>query len=386
MNGTVYDEGGLIGLLKILWKRKWLISLGTSGATVLLIIIVLLLPKAYQSRAVVSLSCIKSFEQGALVKGLEIPIYRRYSDVYRNLELFRKFLKMIGFHEQWDLDDQFFDDHIKPIYAFDEKKPRIKTTENSILGIEIKVLDISPGKAREKTSMLGEYILTTILNMQIGEFIELTKSSAQAVIVKMKRSIIQLDLEIKDLEEKDTLITGQLLKIPGITTKTDRELVNANEKTEKYLSPRQQLVAVKMGIKDNQIQINRYFRDIKINQINLDYIDKISHFFPDNNDFLTNRDLLEILITEKDSFFSGKEDEEDKIASYIFTEQFLSFQRRQNVIYKFISGPTLPQNHFKPKRRRIVVVGFFLALFMFVFLALLLEGWERRKMRMTPGV
>jgi hypothetical protein len=33
-----------------------------------------------------------------------------------------------------------------------------------------------------------------------------------------------------------------------------------------------------------------------------------------------------------------------------------------------------------------VVVGFFLALFMFVFLALLLEGWERRKMRMTPGV
>lgn len=386
MNESRYDEGGLIGLLKILWKRRWLISLGTAGATVLLIIIALLLPKAYQSRAVVSLSGIKRIEQEGLLKGLEIPVYRRYSDIYRNLGLFRKFLKMKGFREQWDLDNQFFDSHAKPIYAFDQKKPRIKTTENSILGIEIKVLDISPGKANEKAGLLGDYILTTILNMQIGEFIESIKSSAQAAIVKMKRFIIQLELEIKDLEEKEFLITDQLLKIPGIAAKTDRELVNANEKTEKYLSPRQQLVAAKVSIKDNQIQINRYLRDIKINQIKLSYIDKISQFFPDNRDFLTNRDLLETLIAEKDSFFSGKEDEENKIASYIFTEQFLRLQRRQNVTYKFISVPTLPQYHFKPKRRRIVIAGFFLAFFLFAFLALLIEGWDRNKKRTTPGI
>lgn len=384
MNESRYDEGGLIGLLKILWKRRWLISLGTAGATVLLIIIALLLPKAYQSRAVVSLSGIKRIEQEGLLKGLEIPVYRRYSDIYRNLGLFRKFLKMKGFKEQWDLDDQFFDSHAKPIYAFDQKKPRIKTTENSILGIEIKVLDISPGKANEKAGLLGEYIVTTILNMQIGEFIESIKSSSQAAIVKMKRFIIQLDLEIKDLEEKESLITDQLLKIPGLTTKTDRELVNANEKTEKYLSPRQQLVAVKMSIKENQININRYLRDIKINQIKLEYIDKTVQFLPDNQRFLANRGLLDSLMAEKDSFFSGKEDEENKIASYIFAEQFLSFQKRQNVIYKFISGPTLPQNHFKPKRRRIVIAGFFLAFFILAFLVLLIEKWKYTKKNLLP--
>jgi hypothetical protein len=384
MNESRYDEGGLIRLLKILWKRRWLIFLGTAGATVLLIIIALLLPKAYQSRAVVSLSGIKRFEQEGLLKGLEIPVYRRYSDIYRNLGLFRKFLKMKGFKEQWDLDDQFFDSHAKPIYAFAQKKPRIKTTENSILSIEIKVLDISPGKANEKAGLLGEYIVTTILNMQIGEFIESIKSSAQAAIVKMKRFIIQLDLEIKDLEEKESLITDHLLKIPGITAKTDRELVNANEKTEKYLSPRQQLVAVKMSIKDNQIKINRYLRDIKINQIKLEYIDKTVQFLPDNLAFLANRGLLDSLMAEKDSFFSGKEDEENKIASYIFAEQFLSFQKRQNVIYKFISGPTLPQNHYKPKRRRIVISGFFLAFFILAFLVLLIEKWKYTKKNLLP--
>jgi hypothetical protein len=213
--------------------------------------------------------------------------------------------------------------------------------------------------------------------MQIEEFIESIRSSAQTAIVKRKRFIIQLELEIKDLEEKESLITHQLLKIPGIGTKTDRELVNANEKTEKYLSPRQQLVAVKISIKDNQIRINRNLRDIKINQIQLSYIDKIAQFFPDNRDFLTNRGLLETLIAEMNTFFSGKEDEENKIASYIFTEQFLRFQRRQNVTYKFISAPTLPQYHFKPKRKRIVIAGFFLVFFVFIFLAFLIEAWQR---------
>lgn len=379
MNETGYDEGGLIRLLKILWKRRWLISLGTAGATVLLIIIALLLPKVYLSRAVVSLSAIKRTEQEGLLKGLEIPVYRRYSDIYRNLGLFRKFLKMKGFQEQWDFDDQFFDNHTKPIYAFDQKRPRIKTTENSILGIEIKVLDLSPGKANEKAGLLGEYILTTILNMQIGEFIESIKSSAQAAVVKMKKSIIRLELEIKDLEEKESLITNRLLKMPGIDTKTDRGLVNANEKTEKYLSPQQQLVAVKISIKDNQIQINRHLREIQINQIKLGYIDKTAQFLPDNLAFLVNSGLLDSLMAEKDSFFSGKEDDENKIASYIFTEQFLRLQRQQNVIYKFISAPTLPQNHFKPKRRRIVIAGFFLAFFVFVFLVLLIEKWKYTK-------
>jgi hypothetical protein len=330
---------------------------------------------------VVSLSAITRTEQEGLLTGLGIPIYRRYSDYYRNLVLLGMFLKKKGYQEKWDFDDRFFDTHLKPIYAFDPKKPRIKTTENSILGIEIKVLDSSPEKAGEKAGLLGEYILTTILNMQIGDYFESAKSRSQAKVVQMKRSIIRLETEIRDLKEKEVLITHQLLKIPGIGTKTDRELVNANEKTEKYLSPGQQLVAVKMSIKDNQIKINRYLRDIKINQIKLNYVDKISQFFPGNREFLTNIGLLESLMAEKDRFFSGKEDEENKIAFYNFTEQSLSFQRRQNVIYKFISGPTLPKNHFKPKRRRIVIVGFFLAFFVFIFLTLLVEGWERSKKR-----
>lgn len=385
MHETRYDENesGLVGLLKILWKRRWLIALGTTGATVLVIIIVLLLPKVYLSKGVVSLSAIRKAEQKGLLKGLEIPIYRRYSDVFRNIGLFRRFLKMEGYKGLWDFeeagdfDSQFFDTHLKPKYAFDEDKPRIRRMQNSILGIRIRETDPSPGKAREKAGLLGEYILTTILNIQIGDYMESIRSKAGTEIVQLNNSILRLQFEIRNLKEKESLITNQVLKIPGIGNKTDRELVNADKNTEKYLSPGQQLVAVKISIKDHQIQINRYLREIRINQIRLNYIDKTARFFRGDREFLVNDGLLEALIKEKETFFSGKEDEENKIASFIFTEKLLSFQRLQSVTYKFISGPTLPKHHFKPKRRRIVVAGFFLAFFVFVFLAYLIEAWQR---------
>jgi hypothetical protein len=393
MNKTRYDENesGLIGLLKILWKRRRLIALGTAAAVVLIIIIVLLLPKVYQSRAVVSLSALKKTETAGLVTGLEVPVYKRYSDVFCNIGLFKTFLKMKGYTDQWDIDQagdfesQFFDTRLKPKYALDDDKSRVSKIQNSILGLHIRETGASPAEAVEKTGLLGEYILTVILNMQIGDYMESIKSQSETEIVQINNAIIRSQFEIRDLKEKESLITDQVLKIPGIGSKTDRELVNANENTEKYLSPGQQLVAVKISIKDHQIRITRNLRKIKINQIRLSYIDKIARYFREDREFLVNKGLLESLIKEKEGFFSGKEDEENKIASYIFTEQFLSFKRLQTIIYKFISGPTLPGYHFKPKRRRIVTAGFFLAFFVFVFLALLIEAWQRGSIKKDPG-
>jgi hypothetical protein len=385
MHETRYDENesGLIGLLKILWKRRWLIVSGTAGATVLVIIIVLLLPKVYQSRAAVSLSALKKTETTGLITGMEIPVYRRYSGVFFNIGLFRMFLKRKGFKEEWDIPEEqdfesrFFDTHLKPKYAFDEDKPRIRKMTNSILGIRIIATDVSPAAAREKAGLLGEYILTTILNIQIGDYIESIKCQAETEIVQLNNSILRLQFEIRNLKEKESLITNQVLKIPGIGGKTDRELVNADKDTEKYLSPAQQLVAVKIAMKDHQTQINRNLREIQINQIRLNYIDKTAGLFQGNREFLVNDGLLEDLLKEKETFFSGKEDEENKIASYLFTEQFLSFQRLQTISYKFISGPTLPKYHFKPKRRRIVIAGFFLVFFVLAFLVFLIEAWQR---------
>ena len=373
------NESSLIGVLKVLWKRRWLIVSGTAAATILTIIVVLLLPEVFQSKAVVSLSVIRETEREGLTKGLDIPKYLRYSKTFQSIKLFERFCKAEGFEEQWPLDTDFFAAHLKPIYVYDEEKARLRRIHNSILGIQVTVMDVLPGKAEKKAGILGEYILTVVLNMRIGDYIELAGNQAQSEIAKNNKAILRREFQIKDLKEKESLLENQLLKIPGIGKKTDRELVNANEKTEKYLSPQQQLVAVKMSIKENQIEIEGLLRDIKVNETLLNYMNRADKLFLPDKTFLVNKGLLETLLQTKDAFFSDKQDDESRLASLILTEAFLRFQRLQNVVYKFISGPTLPERHVKPKRRRIVTVGFFLAFFIFVFLALLVEKWQYMK-------
>lgn len=368
------NESGLIGLLKVLWKRRWLIALGTAAATILTIFVVLLLPKVYQSKAVVSLSAIRDTERG-WAKGLDIPKYLRYSNTFNNLYLFERFTKGEDFKEQWSFDTDFFSTHLKPIYVYDAEKARLRGIHNSILGIQVTVMDVLPGSAEKRAGILGKYVLTVVLNMHIGDYIELAGNQSQSEIAKINRAILRREFQIKDLKEKESLIENQLLKIPGIGKKTDRELVNANEKTEKYLSPQQQLVAVKMSIKETGIEIEGFLRDIKVNEMLLNYLSRVDKLFPPDKTFLVNKNLLETLLQTKDEFFSGKQDDESRIASLILTEAFLGFQKLQNVVFKFVSGPTLPERHVKPQRKRIVIAGFFLAFFIFVFLALLVEAW-----------
>lgn len=381
MNDTQYNEneGSIVGLLKVLWKRRYLIVPGTAAATVLLVIIVLLLPKVYQGNAVVSLSKLRKTEQQSLTKGLDIPEYLRFSNAFKNIYLFERFCKAEGFKEQWSFDADFFDTHLKPIYAYDEEKIRFRRIPNFILGIKVTAEDALPGTAVKRADILGRYILTIILNLHIGEYIELARNQAQTETSRNNRAIIRRELQIKNLEEKESLITDQLLKIPGINNKTDRELVNADEKSEKYLSPRQQLVAVKMSIKENEIEIENFLRDIKVNQLLLNYFNRVDQLFQPGRTFLVNKGLLNALLQAKEEFFSERQDDESRIASLILTEAFLRWQKLHDVVYKIISEPTLPERHVRPKRKRIVIAGFFLAFFIFVFLALLLEGWKSNK-------
>ena len=373
------NKSDLIRIFKILLKRKRLIILGTGIATLLAVVITLLLPKVYQSRAVITFSAIRKAEREELPTALEIPVYRSYTSTFRNPGLFGTFLKIKGSKEEWDLDEDFFEAYFKPVYAFEYGRPGVKTTDNSIIGIEIEGLGGSPESARNKAGLMGSYIITTLLNMQVGNFFETIGTRSEASITQLEKAILNLGLETRDLKEKESLIENQLLKLPGFGAKADRELVNASENTEKYLSPHQQLVAVKMSIKENQIQIKRNLRNIGINRLLLGYLDKTAYLFKGKIEYLANDGLLSALLEEKERFFAGKADEESKLASYVLSEQFFYFRKLQSTIYKFVSGPTLPDRHYKPKRKRIVIGAFFLAFFGFVFIVLLAEQWAQAK-------
>lgn len=380
------NDNGLIGIIKILWKYKKMIVIGTMGVTIIAIIVSLLLPKIYLSKAVISLSSIKKGEQDDLPKSMEIPMYRRYADTFQSRALFMKYSRMKGYKQDWgfgdfETEEQFFESHLSPIYAFETEKPGVKVVENSIMGIKIEGEEDSPQKARMQAEILGSYLLTTILNAQIGQYIETTRIKSLAAIVQDEKSLINLERETGYLKEKETLIVQHLLKLPGTGNQPIREVVTADANSEKYLSPQQQLVSVKMSIKENEIQMNRVIRNKKIDQLILQYIERINKLVLKETEYLIDENLLDSLIAEKNKFFSGKSDNESKMAGYTISGQFFLYQQMRSVVYKFISNPTLPERHFRPKRKRIVLGVFFFGFFIFSSIAFLLEVWGANKKR-----
>lgn len=380
MEGNQFQENedNPAKLVEILIRRKWFIISGTVGAVVLLTVLVFILPDVFRSHAVVSLGEIDASGGGEFPKGLEIPVFTRYSNVYKNPDLLKEFLKSMGYQKEWQIDADFFDAHVAPVYAFD-KKSKVKQTDDSVLGVEI--VSLAPGaeEARDDVGILGEYILTTILNDRVRKYLEALKTVSRTAVIRSNNAIISLRFAIENLKQKEVLINDLISTIPGIGQKADRELVNVDEKTERYLSPRQQLVAVKMAVKEHEIQIAQNLRTEKINQMLFNYVEKAAAVFKKDNFFLIDGNLLKTLMEEKENFFAGKDDDESIVASNLLAIRFLEFESLRNAGHSFISGPTLPVKPFKPKRKRLVIAGFFLAFFIFIFLSFLLEKWNDYK-------
>ena len=375
------SEKGLANLIDILWQRKQLVLWGTLICSLVGLALTMLFPRIYLSLATISLDNINRADQDTPSKGMAIPDYRVFSRLYQNRRLLDMYSQTSGFRGDWHFntaqnDTDFFINQVKPIYAYDIEKQKISQEHNSIVGLHITTEGSSPKDSVEKAEIMGGFILTTMLNMQIRDYLSnLTIQAQSAIVTSEKKSILE-NQEISYLKEKERLIEKQFLASRELSQKTDRELVNANAATEKYLSPQQQLVSVKMSIKESQIQIDRYQRISRQNQIIMDFIDHIGPLLEDDSRLLVNSDLLESLIKEKDAFFSDQNNEDWKLAASVFTEPFLHFSRRKLIDYKFISEPSLPDKHYKPKRKRIVIGIFFLSFFFFSLLAFSREIWQ----------
>jgi len=96
------NENNPAKLVEILIRWKWFIFSGTVGAAVLLTVLVFILPDVFRSHAVVSLGEIDASGGGEFPKGLEIPVFTRYSSVFKNPDLLKEFLKSKGYREEWN--------------------------------------------------------------------------------------------------------------------------------------------------------------------------------------------------------------------------------------------------------------------------------------------
>ncbi len=362
-------------LVTILRHRKKMIFWGTLGVTLAALVISLLLPRVYRSEAVVSMGK----RSIGTAKGIEIPVYNNYSSVLNDNRMKKKYLKFNApdLYEERKAAEFKIESGVEPILGY-SKEERVKSTANFVLGLRVFGEGDTPEKARQICRMMGNYARTAIINLRIDDIRSAMVTNQESILLQKRDAIIDVQYKLEELKEKEALITGELLKLAGGTSAPTPDVLNVSESTAKFLSPRRQLVALKVSQKDSQLRIKALHREIRISRMLLEFLKKIKSLMDEKQNFLVKEDLLETIIQKREQYFSDKDGEERQKAYNTFSIKFSALQRLSN-IFDYITKPTLPTARIKPRRKLIVIFSFILSFGFFLCLAMALEWWRKYK-------
>ena len=362
------DEINIVEVFVALKKRRKSIIYGVLISMALLTGILLVLPKSYESTAVLSL--------GDISKGINIPTFRSMENVYANTDLFGNYLKGVEGKTGWHVYDELFTNTIKPIYGYDMKST-VSIDHNTVLGLKITCGGSTPEEAKDRVVLLGNYVETVILNNWIWEFVNLEKGNARTDLSRNNSSILQTKFEIENLKEKGELLENNFPSSMSMRSAFEAQIVQVDEVTEKYLSPKQQLVSVKVSIKNNEIEVNGLERKLRMNQTMLNFLEIIESRFDQEKQFLYDVGLLDKVSAEKDAFFSDQDSNKSHKEVYFAIEEELNeFFNLRHAHYKFISGPTINSEPVKPQVLLSLVIGLLSFVMFFVSRALILNWWK----------
>jgi len=377
------DQITLFQLVKILWKQKWQLLTGITAVTVLAAILTLILPKTYLSRSVLAVSDLEKIrieeKSPSSYTGMAIPVFQNYMSTFQSKQIFITYLKKYHHREKWSERNFNIGDRIEPILAYPEKNPAWGAKNNFVVSLTIDETAATPEKAMEKNTILGKYIRTTLLNLWLNDQVFSWKTHVSNTILKNEMDLEKFQDYINELKEKETFLTGLIAQTPGILIR--QEPVNVNKRTEKYLPPQQQLLAIRIEIKDTEISIAHCKKRLEINNLLLDFHVKLTSFFDADKRFLANETLLADLVQAQQEFFKEKTGPAVSAAIYKAHVKFTYYANFSSSLYEFVSAPSLPVQPVRPRRLKIIVLSCLAACFFFIFLAFAREWWKRNETR-----
>ncbi len=361
------DEIDLREVFAILKEKRKSIIYGVLISAILFTGILLVIPKTYESTGILSL--------GDISKGIGIPTFRSMENVYANSNLLVNYLQKVEGGVDWHIYDELFIT-IKPIYGYDVKST-VSIDQNRVLGLKISCDGATPEEARDRVLLLGNYVETVILNNWIWEYVNLEKGRASANLTKNNSKILQTKFEIENLREKEDLFENKFLSTEAMRSTFEAQIVQVDEVTEKYLSPKQQLVSVKVSIKNSEIEVKGLERKLRMNQTMLNYLAKTENLFDQEKHFLYDLKLLDKISEARESFFSEQENDKSiKEVYFNIGEQLNGFINLRYAKYKFVSGPTINTEPIKPRVLLLSVMGLLIFIMFFSGRVLFLNWWN----------
>jgi LPS O-antigen subunit length determinant protein (WzzB/FepE family) len=394
------DEIDLRSIFAILWKRRKLIIFGTLGATLLSIGISLFLPRVYRSEAFYQLGNptkkIVENEKSTTKKtapiGVPVLLYKSSSTQFFNPNRFQLIASQDKFFKEEDLREiaanfktaEDINKWVKPMYAFAKEDARefaqlSQDESNSVIGLNLAYEADSPENAAGYVIFFGNYIRDCLLYVTLYNYIMHEYNTTVSAMNQNENSIIGLQFELLQNTNKMKDIKAFISNYPESAKIDNRQLVSVQDGGSRFLSPVTQLVGIESTLADLRRSLAGLQRDREKLTVRADYF---SRCFSELAKIGENGESLLLLLKSiKDELFKNKDLSKDEVKE-VFNNLSIDLQKFDLNFFitsRFISGPTLPTAHIKPRKSLIVVMSCFISFFILVISAVILHWWQKNK-------
>jgi len=401
------DEIDLNSFLSVLWKHWKLIVFGTLCTTLLSIGISFLLPRVYRSEGFYQLGNptkkIAEDEKSTTKKtasitkktasiGVPVPLYKSSSTQFFNPNRFQLIVsqdKSFGEEELKRIKNNFrtaedINKWIKPVYAFSKEDTREfaqlpQDESNSVIGLNLAYETESPKDAAAYVSFFGNYIRDCLMYVVLYNYIMDGYSSSVSQTSKIENDIIDIKFELLQNTNKMKDIHAILSNYPDSAKIENRQLVSIQEGGDRFLAPITQLVGIESALADLRQDLTKLERDKEKLTARAEYF---SRCFKEMSKKGEHGESLFLLIQSiKDEVFKKKDLSKDEVKE-VFNSISIDLQTFDFIFYqnsRFISGPTIPTVHIKPRKSLIVIVTCIASFFFFIVLAFIVHWWQRNK-------
>ena len=404
---TYDDEIDLSSIVAVLWKRRKLIIFGTLGATLLSIGISLLLPRVYRSEGFYQLGNPRAkivenenrsegfYQLGNWTKmiveneksttrktaaiGVPVPLYKSSSTQLFNPNRFQLVASQDKSFKEEDLKEiaanfrtaEDISKWIKPVYAFSREDAReftqLPTDEsNSVIGLNLAYEADSPENAATYVSFFGKYIRDCFLYVTLSNYILDGYNGTVSAMNQNENRIISLQFELLQNTNKMKDIQAILSNYPESSKIDNRQLVSVQDGGSRFLSPVTQVVGIESTLADLRRALAVLERDREKLNVRADYFSRCYSELAKIGEH--GETLFLLLKSTKDEVFKNKDLSKDAVKE-VFNNLSIDLQTFDLTFFinsRFISGPTVPTVHIKPRKSIIVIASCFTSFFILV--------------------